>query len=111
MSTRVFIDHAGLAAGFAARLNALTEDSPSDAYLIPGRIEIRHGDDWHIAVAYFQDDAWLLDFTHYGTDGDLSSDGVLLAAALEDVYGGDQSLEAKALTDKLADRGLKVVPA
>jgi hypothetical protein len=36
---------------------------------------------------------------------------VALAAALEDVYGGDQSLEAKALTDKLADRGLRVVLA
>lgn len=34
----------------------------------------------------------------------------VLQEALEEVYGGDQSLEAAALVDKLEDRNLAVVP-
>jgi hypothetical protein len=36
--------------------------------------------------------------------------GSALQAALEDVYGGDQQIEAGAVEDKLYDRGYAVVP-
>lgn len=67
------MEDATLAGSFLARLSDLTEDSPSDAYIVPGQIEIRHNDDWHIVVAYYEDDCWWVDFTGYGQDGHFGS--------------------------------------
>lgn len=65
----VALRDAALAAAFADRLDALTTDDPTaQAYIIPGRVEICHMDQWLIAEAVYEDDAWQLDFSRYGDD-------------------------------------------